>query len=169
MPRNDAGQVYLSNGDINVGCDADWRIMFGGSRANCRYLYFDSKGNVRQSVWIFEQYGSWYKARFDCTGTSTLYNYYKNQTSNFDGSQNTGTWTISNPMLIETSHNNSAYMKYAVIRIFEGQTLIHEWVAEEKENYGYCFRDTVTGDWLYDANITPWLRQDQNKTINETL
>jgi hypothetical protein len=121
-------------------------------------LYFDSKGGKRHEKQIIESSGAWYKARFICSGTSTLYKYSNGQTSYFTSQQNTDTWTISNPMLIETSHNNSAYMKYGVIRIFEGQTLMHEWVAEEKENYGYCFRDTVTGDWLYDANITPWLR-----------
>ena len=69
------------------------------------------------------------------------------------------TWSGYN-IKIEPYHSNGAYLRYYMIRIYDGEELVREYVPGEKDGYGWCLYDNVTGEYLYNQSQKPWLKTD---------
>lgn len=83
------------------------------------------------------------------------------------GSMNvTGTFTWSNANLIlEPYHSNNGYMNWYLIRIYEGDNKIMELYPAQKPDYGWCFKDNISGNYFYNSDAAPWVYTESNESI----
>ena len=68
-------------------------------------------------------------------------------------------------LCLETRHSNNNYMRWLLIRIYEGEEMIMELYPYNKPNYGWCFLDNISKNEFYTSSQAPWLYTETAETI----
>lgn len=69
-------------------------------------------------------------------------------------------------LCLETYHSNNYYMKWYLVRIYEGDEMIMELYPYNKPGYGWCWKDNISKNEFYTASQAPWLYTKTEETIS---
>jgi len=149
----------MGNGVTNLGLitnkiypdNNDWRFFWTSN------FYFDmASGRANYSLRSSSYYNKMFK--FECSKTAMKITRCSDDYLIYNGSMSvSGEYIWDRETLkLEPYHSNNGYMRWYLIRIYEGDNKIMELYPINKPDYGWCFMDNVSGNYFYNPESPSW-------------
>ncbi len=168
-----ASQDSLPSGQSRYPDNNDWRFFW----ADVPGLYFDmgnrrindgsnyrNSNNTNRMMKVEcgrKMSNNTYYHTMKLTRYYDDYVIYNGQTYGDSGDYTWGNATL----ILETYHSNNYYMRWYLIRIYEGDELIMELYPAQKPDYGWCFMDNVSGNYFYNPDAPAWIYTQSSESI----